>query len=254
MDKYTGKKVVVTGGTHGIGLATVKALLAGDAEVLLTGRNEHNLETVRRELGPRSHVVRSDAASLESIDLLGRTVAEKLGQLDLLFINAGIAQLEPFEFVTEASYNQQFNVNTKGAFFTTQRLAPLIRDGGAIVFTSSIADEGGTAGMSVYSASKAALRSFALGFAAELVHRNIRVNVVSPGFIKTPTLGVTGFSAEERAAFEQEGDEVTPMKRHGTADEVAQAVLFLAFEATFTTGARLTVDGGLGQGLTLARS
>jgi NAD(P)-dependent dehydrogenase (short-subunit alcohol dehydrogenase family) len=251
---YTGKKAVVTGGTHGMGLATVKALLEHGVEVLLTGWNEQNVETARRELGPHAYVVRSNAASLTDINALGGIVEERLGAIDLLFVNAGFAQLEPFAQVSEASFDRQFDINTKGAFFTAQRLAPLIRDSGAIVFTSSIADEGGAAGMSVYSASKAALRSFASGLAAELVVRGIRVNVVSPGFIKTPTAGVVGLSVDERAVFEQEGDEATPMGRHGTVEEVARAVLFLAFDATFTTGARLTVDGGLGQGLTLARS
>jgi NAD(P)-dependent dehydrogenase (short-subunit alcohol dehydrogenase family) len=149
--------------------------------------------------------------------------------------------------VTEASYDRQFTVNTKGAFFTIQRLAPLIREGGAIVVTSSVADEGGEPGMSVYSATKAALRSFASGLAAELLPRGIRVNVVSPGFIHTPTAGVAGMSDEERRAFHEVGNAVTPMKRNGTAEEVARAVVFLAFEATYTTGAKLAVDGGLGQ-------
>ncbi|MCY1372804.1 putative oxidoreductase YghA [compost metagenome] len=154
--------------------------------------------------------------------------------------------------MTEAGYDRAFAVNTKGPFFTVQRLAPLMPAGSAIVFTSSIADEGGMHGLSVYSATKAALRSMASGFAAELVTRGIRVNVVSPGFIDTPTLGVTDASAEERAEFMRLGDQITPMRRHGTSAEVARAVLFFAFEATFTTGARLTVDGGLGQGLTPA--
>lgn len=248
--RYAGKKAVITGGTIGMGLATAKALLEGGAEVLLTGRNERHLEAARRELGTRAHVVASDAASLADIAALGALVEQKLGRIDLLHVNAGVAELEPFEQVSEASYDHQFDVNTKGAYFTVQHLAALIRDGGAIVFTSSIADEGGSAGMSVYGATKAALRSFASGFAAELVPRGIRVNVVSPGFIKTPTLGVAGASDAQRAAFEILGDQITPMKRHGSAEEVARAVLFLAFDATFTTGARLTVDGGLGQHLT----
>lgn len=128
-----------------------------------------------------------------------------------------------------------------------QRLVSLIPEGGAIVMTSSVADEGGTAGMSVYSATKAALVSFSSGLAVELLSRRIRVNSVSPGFIKTPTKGVAGLSPEERNGFEALGNAVTPMKRNGTSEEVARAVLFLAFEATFTTGAKLAVDGGLGQ-------
>jgi NAD(P)-dependent dehydrogenase (short-subunit alcohol dehydrogenase family) len=247
--RYAGRKAVVIGGTHGMGMATVKALLAGGAEVLVTGRSEATLDAARREVGDRAHVVRSDVASLADIDALAERVTATLSAIDLLYVNAGIARLEPFDQVSETTWDETFAVNAKGAFFTVQRLAPFIRDGGAIVFTSSIADEGGTAGMSVYSASKAALRSLASGFAAELVPRGIRVNVVSPGFISTATMGVAGMSESERAAFEQLGDEITPMKRHGTPEEVARAVLFLAFDATFTTSARLTVDGGLGQQL-----
>jgi NAD(P)-dependent dehydrogenase (short-subunit alcohol dehydrogenase family) len=246
MGKYTGKKAVVTGGTHGMGLAIVKALLEGGAEALLTGRNEQNLEAARRELGARAHVVRSDTASLADIDALDALVEETLGQIDFVFINAGISELEPFDQVTEASYDRQFDVNTKGAFFTAQRLAPLVRDGGSIVFTT-VTNGPASPNLSVYSGSKAALRAFAQVFAAELVSRGIRVNTVGPGFIDTPTMGVAGLSEEERAALRKLGDEITPMKRHGTVEEVARAALFLAFDATFTTGVELPVDGGLAQ-------
>jgi len=252
MSKYAGKKVVVTGGTHGMGRAVVDALLDGGAEVLLTGRNEKNIEAARTDLAGRSvHVLRSDAASMADIDALGKEVEARLGQVDLLFVNVGIAALETFETVTEEFYDRSFAVNTKGAFFTTQRLAPLVRDGGAVVFTSSIADTGGDSTMTVYGATKAALVALSRGIASALLPRGIRVNVVSPGFIDTPTMGVADLSDADRAAFRELGDEVTPMKRHGSAEEVAAAVLFLAFEATYTTGARLTIDGGLGTAITL---
>jgi NAD(P)-dependent dehydrogenase (short-subunit alcohol dehydrogenase family) len=246
MSKYTGKRAVVIGGTIGIGLATVKMLLEGGAEVLLTGRNEQNLDAARRELGPRAYVVRSDTASMTDIDALAGIVQEKLGQIDFVFINAGISELEPFDHVTEASYDRQFDVNTKGAFFTAQRLAPLIRAGGSIVFTT-VTHGPANPNLSVYSGSKASLRAFAQVFAAELVSRGIRVNTVGPGFIDTPTMGVAGLSEQERATLKKRGDEITPMKRHGTVEEVARAALFLAFEATFTTGVELPVDGGLAQ-------
>jgi NAD(P)-dependent dehydrogenase (short-subunit alcohol dehydrogenase family) len=215
VNKYTGKKAVVTGGTHGMGLAMVKALLGGGAEVLLTGRNERNLEAARAELGLGAHVMRSDAASMPDIDALGGQVEERLGGIDALFVNHGYARMEPFDEVTESSYDRHLDVNAKGAFFTVQRLAPLIRDGGSIVFTSSIADEGGSPGMIAYSGSKAALWSFAQGFAAELLPRSIRVNAVSPGFIETPSMGIDA-SEEWKAGFSKLGDEITPMKRHGT--------------------------------------
>jgi NAD(P)-dependent dehydrogenase (short-subunit alcohol dehydrogenase family) len=134
-------------------------------------------------------------------------------------------------------------------FFTVQRLAPLVADGGSIVFTTSIADEGGAPGMLIYSGAKAAVLAFAKTFASELIPRSIRVNVVAPGFVDTPTMGVRDASQAERDAFHVIGDSTTPMGRHGSVDEVAAAVMFLAFDATFTTGARLTVDGGLGSGV-----
>ncbi|MCA1442919.1 SDR family oxidoreductase [Ensifer sp. IC4062] len=252
MTIYEGKKAVVIGGTHGMGLATVARLVAGGAEVLLTGNNEDNLAKVRERFGAGVHALRSDIADLSDIAVLGAAVGQKIGAIDLLHINAGISELEPFDQVTEASYDRQFAINTKGAFFTAQRLAPLIRKDGSIVFTSSVADEGGHPGMSVYSATKAALVSLASVLATELLPRGIRVNTVSPGFIDTPTKGVAGITDAERAKFKALGDAVTPMKRNGTADEVARAVLFLAFEATFTTGAKLAVDGGLGQKLSTA--
>ncbi|WP_433247103.1 SDR family oxidoreductase [Streptosporangium sp. CA-135522] len=253
MGKYAGKKAVIIGGTIGMGLAIAKRLVEGGAEVLLTGRNEKNLDAARHELGSRAHVVRSDTAESADIAELGRTVAERLGRIDHLFVNAGIAELGPFEVVTEDAYDRQFDVNTKGAFFTVQRLAPLIEEGGSIVFTTSVADSGGTPGMGVYSASKAAVWSFAQTFAAELLPRGIRVNAVSPGFIDTPTAGAAGLTAQERENFHRLGDTVTPMRRHGSSDEVARAALFLAVDATFTTAVKLPVDGGLGQRITTPR-
>ncbi|MBG9945502.1 SDR family oxidoreductase [Brevibacillus formosus] len=249
MNNYTGKKAVVTGGTHGMGLAVAKALLAGGAEVIVSGRNPKNAEDAKRELGERAHVVVSDVSSMKDVQAFGDYVEKHFGKIDFLHVNAGTSILEPFLEVTEETYDQIFEVNTKGAFFTVQRLTPLIHEGGSIVFTSSVADEGGYPGMSVYSASKAALRSLASGFAVELLDKGIRVNVVSPGFIDTPSMGVAGFTDAERVTFQELGDKVTPMKRHGSSEEVAKAVLFLAFDATFTTGARLTVDGGIGQNL-----
>jgi NAD(P)-dependent dehydrogenase (short-subunit alcohol dehydrogenase family) len=237
---------VVTGGTTGIGLATARALLEEGAEVVLTGRNEQNVEAARRGLGSRAHVVRSDTANLADIDALGALVQEKLGQIDFVFINAGISELAPFDKVTEASYDKLFDVNTKGAFFTAQRLAPLVRNGGSIVFTT-VTNGPANPNLSVYSGSKAAVRAFAQVLAAELVSSGIRVNTVGPGFIDTPTMGVAGLSEADRTALKKLGDQITPMKRHGTADEVARAALFLAFDATFTTGVELPVDGGLAQ-------
>lgn len=233
--RYAGRRAVILGGTHGMGEATATLLRAEGAEVLVTGR--------------RAGDVHVDLTDLTALDGLADAVRERFGRVDLLHVNAGFARLEPFEEVTVAAYDRTFDVNTKGAFFAVQKLAPLVRDGGAIVFTSSVADQGGSPAMIVYGAAKAAARSLVAGFAAALVPRGIRVNAVSPGFIDTPSYGIEGISDEDRAAFHAVGDAITPMGRHGTPEEVARAVAFLAFEATFTTGARLAVDGGLGEGI-----
>ncbi|MET8756836.1 SDR family oxidoreductase [Lentzea sp. NPDC004782] len=241
--KHLGKKAVVIGGTHGMGRATVEKLVANGVEVVLTGR------TVRQAEGLKAHAVASDVTSPDDIAELKAEVAQRFRQIDLLFINVGFSTLTPFDSTSEADYDRTFDVNTKGAFFTAQHLAPLIGEGGSIVFTTSVATVLGTPGLSVYAGAKAAVRAFARGLAAELAPGNVRVNVVSPGFIDTPSMGVTGVPQEVLDAFKEQGDERTPLKRHGTMDEVADAVLFLAFDATFTTGAELAVDGGLGQGL-----
>lgn len=246
---YTGRKAVISGGTIGVGLAVAKALVAGGAKVLVTGRSEGNIATASAELAPAAEVVRSDATRLSEIAQLADAVRARLGTVDAVFVNAGYASLEPFADVSEQSFDRTFAVNAKGAFFTAQRLAPLVRDGGAFVFTTSVANTTGSPGMAAYSGAKAAVRSFAQVLAAELLPRGIRVNAVSPGFIKTPTMGIAGASPEELAAFEQEGSELTPLGRVGSPDEVASAALFLAFEATFTTGVELAVDGGIAQGI-----
>ncbi|NIH87044.1 SDR family oxidoreductase [Amycolatopsis granulosa] len=244
---YQGKKAVVVGGTHGIGRAIVDALLDGGAEVLLTGYNERNIEAARAELAAR--VVRSDTSDLTQIAALGDRVAAEFGQVDAVFVNAGVSYLRTVEETTEDVYDRTFAVNAKGAFFTAQRLAPLVAEGGAIVFTSSVADEGGYPGMAAYAGSKAAVWSFAQVLAAELLPRGIRVNAVAPGFTDTPTMGVTEATDADRAAFREIGDEQTPMKRHAHPGEVADAALFLAFGATFSTAVKLPVDGGLGRRL-----
>ncbi|WP_246635209.1 SDR family NAD(P)-dependent oxidoreductase [Actinoplanes hulinensis] len=239
MGTYTGKKAVVIGGTHGMGRAVVDALLAGGAQVLLTGRTEVAVQ-------PGVHAVRSDVTSTRDIDALGETVAARFGSFDFLHVNVGVAEVQPFEQVTAATYDRMFDVNARGVFFTVQRLAPMIRDGGSIVFTTAVTNGLGSPTMSVYSGTKAAVRAFAKVLAAELLPRGVRVNTVAPGFIDTPTMGFAGAGAEERAALMKVGDQITPMRRHGTVQEIAQAVLFLGFAATFTTGVELPVDGGLG--------
>ncbi|KAB2340796.1 SDR family oxidoreductase [Actinomadura rudentiformis] len=245
--KYAGKKAVVTGGTHGIGLAVVRALLDGGAEVLLTGRNETNIEAARTELaGLPAHVVRSDAASMADIDALGAITEEKLGRVDLVFVNVGYAEFVPIENVTEESFDRTFDIKVKGGFFTTQRLLPLVNEGGSFVFTTAVLDGLGYPQTSVATGSVTAVRGMAKAFAAEFLPRGIRVNVVSPGFTQTPTMGIAGLTDEEKEANQKAGEDLTPMSRHGDPEEIAAAVLYLAFDATFSTGIVLEADGGLG--------
>ncbi len=247
--RLNGHRAVVTGGTHGMGFAIAEALVEGGAEVVVTGRDEGRTEKAREALpAERAHVVRSDAASAADIEALGRLVEERFGSFDYLFVNHGVAEFEKLREVTEESWDRHFAVNTKGAFFTVKRLEPLLADGGAIVLTT-VANDTIFPGLSAYAGSKEAVSAFGQVLAAELAPRGIRVNSLAPGYILTPSMGVGGLTAEERAAFVAEGGEATPLKRLGTVEEVAAAALFLAADATFTTGTELAVDGGFAQGL-----
>ncbi|WP_159942888.1 MULTISPECIES: SDR family oxidoreductase [unclassified Nocardiopsis] len=249
MSAYEGKRAVVVGGTHGMGLGVVEALVDGGARVVLTGSNEKNLEEVRGRLGTAVRAVRADVTDPADTDALAEEVGAELGGIDLLHVNAGTSEIAPFEEVTEESYDRMFAVNTKGAFFTVRRLAPLLADGGAVVFTTAVTNVTGTPGMSVYTGTKMAVLGFSRVLASELLPRGIRVNTVAPGFVETPSMGVAGITQGQREEFMRIGNEATPMGRHGTVAEVARAVLFLGFEATFTSGAELLVDGGMGIGL-----
>jgi NAD(P)-dependent dehydrogenase (short-subunit alcohol dehydrogenase family) len=248
MPDIHGSKAIVVGGTHGIGLATAQLLISKGATVMVTGRNLANLESAKEYLGNQAVVHECDITFLESISTIANRASEAFGggpQLDLLFINAGYASLEPWTAVSEASFRRTFDTNVFGAFFVAQTLSSLVKPGGAIVFTTSISNRRGIPGMSVYSASKAAVHSFVQTLAAELAPKNIRVNAVSPGYIKTPTMGVVDTSKENLATFEAHGIRVTPLGRIGNSEEVAKAVAFLGYEATYTTGSEVLVDGGL---------
>ncbi|NEB42362.1 SDR family oxidoreductase [Streptomyces sp. SID14515] len=244
-----GKRAVVTGGTIGMGRAVVQALTDRGAEVIYTGRSDQRLAEAQAALGtPLAHPVRSDATDAAAIDALRDQVADRLGGIDHLFVNQGIAEFQTLEEVTEESWDRIFDVNAKGAFFTVQRLAPLMSEGGSIVFTT-VSNDQIFPGLSAYSAAKEAVAAFAKVLAAELLPRGIRVNAIAPGFILTPTMGVAELTEEQRAEFIEQGNASTPMGRGGTVEEVSAAALYLAVEATFTTGLELPVDGGFGQGL-----
>ena len=247
MERYEGKKVVIIGGTSGIGLATAKMLLDGGARVLITGRSQAGLDSAQKEIGKDAIVVSSDARSLTDLDALAVQAKAEFGTLDLLFVNAGFSLFAPLEQTTEATFDEMFNLNAKGPFFAVQKLSPLITSGGSIVLTTSTANVKGMPMLAAYGGAKAALRNFARMFAAELLPRGIRVNAVSPGPTETPIIGKAFPDKDVAAQLMGQMTEAIPMKRFGTAEEQAKAVLFLAFDATFTTGAELPVDGGWSQ-------
>ncbi|RJL32088.1 SDR family oxidoreductase [Bailinhaonella thermotolerans] len=230
MARYSGKRAVILGGTAGIGLAIAKRLVEGGAEVSLTGDDPARAAA---ELGSScAHVAGPDPVGPAEGRALAAAVGERFGRVDYLFVNTSVGLPAPTEEVTEAEYDEQFALNTKGAYFAVQALLPLIGHGGAIVFTTCAEH---LPGLGVYAMTKSALWSFAQSLSAELLDRGIRVNAVAPGSIAGVPL-----PPEDRA-----GDSRTPMGRSGSAEEVARAALFLAADATFTTGARLPVDGGL---------
>jgi len=247
MGQYDGKRVVITGGTSGMGLATAKLLLNQGARVLVTGSTKKTLDSAREELGKNAIVVPSDARSLTDIDALALRAKSEFGEVDFLFLNAGYGTFAPFDGTTESAYDEMFNLNVKGPYFAAQKFAPLMPRGSAIVLTTSIANVKGMAGVSAYAAAKAGLRSLARSLAAELLPRGIRVNAVSPGPIDTPVILKTGLPKEQMDQMYKKMEEAIPMKRHGRPEEIAKAAVFLAFDATFTNGHELPVDGGMTQ-------
>lgn len=244
----SGKTAVITGGNSGIGLATARLFAREGAKVAIIGRDSKTLDAARQELGDKVIAIKADVSSLEQVGAAVKEIEAKLGKVDILFANAGIAEFTPMDQVNEAFFDKTFDINVKGLFFTTQKFAPLMRDSGAILFTTSVVNKKGWPGTSVYSASKAAVRSLARTMAAELQPRKIRVNAISPGPIETPIYGRMGMSPE---AVKQLADGVlqqTPMHRFGSADEVAKVALFLASDqSSYLTGTEIGVDGGLGQ-------
>lgn len=241
MSVYRDKRVVITGGTSGIGLATARALVAGGARVLVTGKTPASLEKARATLGPDAIVVASDAVA--DIDALVGRAAQELGTVDLLVLNAGGTAASTVDGTTEALYDNLFELNAKAPFFTLQKFLPLIPAGGAVVLTTSVSNTKGIATTAVYSATKAALRSMTRTFARELIDRGIRVNAVSPGPIDTGILERT-MSVEAAREFLDQIKATNPMRRFGEPEEVAKAILYLGFDATYSTGTELLVDGG----------
>jgi NAD(P)-dependent dehydrogenase (short-subunit alcohol dehydrogenase family) len=247
MGRLEGKVAVVTGGNSGIGLATAKRFQEEGAKVAISGRSRKTLDEAVKAIGNGVLAVQADVAKLSEVDKLYVQVAEKFGKFDVLFVNAGVGKFAPLAATSEALYDEQFDINIKGAYFTIQKALPFLNDGASIILNTSVAGSEGLPGTSAYSATKAALRSLARTAAAELVGRGIRVNAVAPGPIVTPILERTGLSKEAVDDFSREMVARVPMKRFGQPEEVAATVAFLASQdASYITGVEINVDGGLG--------
>lgn len=248
MGKLEGKTALITGGNSGIGLATAKQFVSEGAYVFITGRRDPELAAAVKEIGKNVTGVQGDVSNLGDLDRLFAQIKREKGKLDIVFANAGAAKYAPFGTITEEHYDSIFNINVKGLLFTVQKSLPLLPDGASIILNASIVASKGLPANSVYSATKAAVRSFARTWTTDLRDRRIRVNAVSPGPIDTPGLndlvGSTG-AGEQRLKMLSNS---VPLDRLGTPDEIAKAVVFLASDdSSYVTGIELFVDGGMAQ-------
>ncbi len=248
MGKLEGKIALVTGGNSGIGLATAKEFVKEGAHVFITGRRQQELDAAVKEIGKNVTAVKGDVAKLDDLDRLFAQIKRDKGKLDIVFANAGFATYAPLGTITEEQFDTHFNTNVKGVLFTVQKALPLIPEGGSIILNASIVASKGFPANSVYSATKAALRSFARTWTMDLKDRHIRVNAVSPGPIETPGLKnllASSDVGEQRANAMSSG---VPLGRLGRPDEIAKAVVFLASDdSSYVTGTELFVDGGFAQ-------
>ena len=246
MQRFKGKTVFITGGTNGMGFATARQFINEGASVIITGRSRETVSKALAELGPSAKGFASDSGSMADLQQLAVILQKFTDTIDILYVNAGYGKFAPVEAVDEAVFDGLFNVLVKGTFFTVQKVLPFMKAGGSIVLNTSVVTEYGTAGFSVYPAAKSAVKSFIKSFAAEFTERGIRVNGVSPGYIATNIFNNTGLSPDQIKGAVEGITPTLPMKRFGTPDEIAAAVLFLASdEASYIHGAELAVDGGL---------
>ncbi|MEM6273450.1 MAG: SDR family oxidoreductase [Bacteroidota bacterium] len=246
MGKLDQKIAVITGGNSGIGLASARRFKEEGATVIINARNQKRLAETRAELGDQFDILQADVTNLADLDRFYATIKEKYGRIDVLFLNAGIAPTAPVTMATEAHFDQLFDVNVKGVYFGVQKALDLLADGASVIITTSVVNQKGMAGMSVYSATKAAVRSFARTLSAELAPRGIRVNALSPGPIETPLLGKMGLDEETAKGFAQVITQKVPLARFGSAEEIAKPALFLASDdSSYVAGEELVVDGGM---------
>ncbi len=248
--RFSNQVAVVTGGSTGIGFAIAAALIAeGAKRVYVTGRSAGTLETAAHALGEKAVAVVSDVSRQADLDALKALIEKQDGHLDVVFANAGICEKNPLGDTSEASYYNTFDINVKGVFFSVQTLLPLLKDGAAIVLTASICSSNGMEGLSLYNASKAAVRSFARTWANELKDRKIRANVLSPGFTRTPLMdNGLKMDASQLQALAEHVAQIVPLGYMAQPDEIAASALFLASaDARYVNGVELMVDGGLSQ-------
>jgi NAD(P)-dependent dehydrogenase (short-subunit alcohol dehydrogenase family) len=244
------KIAVITGGNSGIGLATAQRFVQEGAFVFISGRRQDELDKAVKQIGRNAMGVQGDVSNLADLDRLYETVKQQKGRIDILFANAGVADVAPLGSITESHFDKIFSVNLKGLLFTVQKALPLFQDGGSIILTASVGGSKGFEGISVYDATKAAVRSFARSWTVDLKNRKIRVNAVSPGPIATPMLSSRGMglSEEQFEEFKKNALSMVPLGRMGHPDEIAKAVSFLASDdSSYITGIELFVDGGLAQ-------
>ena len=246
--KLTGKIALVTGGNSGIGLATAQRFVKEGAYVFITGRRQNELDAVVKKIGENVTAVQGDVSNLADLDSLYTTIEQEKGHLDILFANAGSAEIAPLSLITEEHFDKIFNTNVKGLLFTVQKALPLMSEGSSIILNASITAIKGTPALSVYSATKAAVRSFARNWTLDLKERKIRVNAISPGVVPTPGYNLMGLSEEQVQEFVAIQVDTIPLGRVGTPDEIAKAVVFLASDdSSFVNGIELFVDGGMAQ-------
>ncbi|MGL4232271.1 MAG: SDR family oxidoreductase [Casimicrobium sp.] len=246
--KLAGKTALITGATTGIGFATAKLFLTEGANLIITGQDRERLDAAKRELGADVLAIKLDVRDHDQLRGMHDTIARANRRVDVLFANAGVAFATPIASTSTERYDELMNINLKGVFFTIQAALPLLNDGGSIILNTSWLNEVGTAGLSLLSASKAAVRSFARTLSAELLPRKIRVNAVSPGAMATPIHSKNGMSPEELEKFAAQLKQRIPLGRFGAAEDVAAAALFLANdESAYVLGSEIVVDGGFSQ-------
>ncbi|MFV1872489.1 MAG: SDR family oxidoreductase [Oleiphilus sp.] len=246
MGRLTGKTALITGGTTGIGYATAKLFLAEGAKVAITGQNAARIADAQESLGAGVIAMCADVSSIKDMTTVAKRLEAEFGKLDVLFANAGIAKPSPFSDVDDANIDSQINVNFKGVIYSIQSMLPILNNPSSVVITSTTIIEKGVAGMSVYAATKAAVRSLARTLSAELLDQGIRVNTLSPGLIETPIYGKLGMSEEAVSAWAGQLLASVPAARFGQADEVAKAALFMASDdSAYMLGENILLDGGL---------